>query len=80
MDGIAAVFERLQLAIDEMGRVLLAHLPELLGATALMLIGWLVAGWLRRLTRTLGARLNRLSEILVRHRQSYLVDRQVILK
>jgi len=59
MDGIAAVFERLQLTIDEMGRVLLAHLPELLGATALMLIGWLVAGWLRRLTRTLGARLNR---------------------
>ena len=59
MDGFATVLERLQLAMDELGRTLVLHLPELLGAAALILVGWLVAGWLRKLTRALGARLNR---------------------
>ncbi len=59
MDGIVAVLERLQLAIDELGRSLVLRLPELLGGAVLILVGWLVAGWLRRLTRSLGARLNR---------------------
>jgi hypothetical protein len=59
MDGIVAVFERLQLAIDELGRSLVLRLPELLGGAVLILVGWLVAGWLRKLTRSVGARLNR---------------------
>jgi hypothetical protein len=59
MDGIVAVLERLQLAIDELGRSLVLRLPELLGGAVLILVGWLVAGWLRKLTRSLGARLNR---------------------
>jgi small-conductance mechanosensitive channel len=59
MDGFATVLERLQLAMDELGRALVLRLPELLGAVALILVGWLVAGWLRKLTRALGARLNR---------------------
>jgi small-conductance mechanosensitive channel len=59
MDSIVAVLDRLRLAAAAAGRDFLAHLPDLLTAIALILVGWLVAHWLRRLTRALGAHLNR---------------------
>jgi len=51
--------ERLRLLMDQTGQALLERLPGLLGAVLLLLAGWVVAGWLRKLTRSLGARLNR---------------------
>lgn len=58
MDGIIAVLERLQGTLHEFGQGLLLRMPELLGGLALILLGWVVAGGLRKLTRSLGARLN----------------------
>jgi len=45
--------------MDQFAQALLDRLPGLLGALLLLTVGWLVAGWLRKLTRALGARLNR---------------------
>jgi small-conductance mechanosensitive channel len=59
MDEVVDVLEQLRSVATEASRAAIAHLPSLLGALALLLLGWLVAGWLRRLTRTLGTRLNR---------------------
>lgn len=70
MDGIVGVLEQLRVAFAELGRGLLMHLPELVGAVVVVLIGWVVAGWLRRLTRSLGARLNRELDRVLRHDQA----------
>ena len=59
MDGLVDVLEQLRTVAAHASRSALAHLPQLLGALVLVLIGWLVASWLRRLTRMLGLRLNR---------------------
>jgi small-conductance mechanosensitive channel len=59
MDEVVDVLEQLRNVATEATHAAIAHLPTLLGALALLLLGWLVAGWLRRLTRTLGLRLNR---------------------
>jgi len=70
MDGMVGVLEQLQLALDQLGRSLLLHLPALVGAVVVILIGWLVAGWLRKLTRSLGTRLNRELGRVLRHDQA----------
>lgn len=59
MDGFAAVLDRVRTAAADAGRSFLANLPDLLAALALLLIGWLVASLLRRLIISLGMRLNR---------------------
>ncbi len=59
MDGLIDVVDQLRTVADEISRAIIAHLPQLLGALALVLIGWLIARWLRTLTRALGLRLNR---------------------
>ena len=65
MNDTPTAIERLRLQLDPLGETLLEHLPGLLGALLLLLTGWLVAGLLRRLTRSMGARLNRqLSRVL----------------
>jgi hypothetical protein len=57
--------ERLRDLMDQFAVALLERLPGLVGALLLLLAGWIVAGWLRKLTRTLGTRLNRqLSRVL----------------
>ncbi len=59
MNDTPQALERLRHALEPLGQALLERLPGLLGALLLLLVGWFVAGWLRRLTRSLGARLNR---------------------
>jgi small-conductance mechanosensitive channel len=59
MDGITAALDGIRAAIADAGHTIVTHLPQLFGAVALILIGWLIAGWLRRLARSLAARLNR---------------------
>ena len=66
MDEVVGVVEQLRRVATEASDAAIAHLPALLGALALLLLGWLVASWLRRLTRTLGLRLNRGLDRLLR--------------
>ena len=59
MNDAPQMLERLRSMMDQFAQALLDRLPGLLGALLLLTVGWLVAGWLRKLTRALGARLNR---------------------
>ncbi len=59
MNDTSHALEQVRHLLDPLGQTLLEHLPGLLGALLLLLAGWLVAGWLRRLTRSMGARFNR---------------------
>ncbi len=59
MNDAPQMLERLRSMTDQFAQALLDRLPGLLGALLLLLVGWLVAGWLRKLTRALGTRLNR---------------------
>jgi Mechanosensitive ion channel, conserved TM helix len=65
LNDMPQTIERLRSLIDHFAVALLERLPGLVGALLLLLAGWIVAGWLRKLTRTLGTRLNRqLSRVL----------------
>ncbi len=65
MNDMPQTIERLRTLLDQFAVALLERLPGLLGALLLLLAGWIVAGWLRKLTRSLGTRLNRqLSRVL----------------
>jgi len=65
VDDMPQTIERLRTLVDQFAVALLERLPGLLGALLLLLVGWIVAGWLRKLTRSLGTRLNRqLSRVL----------------
>jgi small-conductance mechanosensitive channel len=69
MDDIIAVLERVRIAAGEGARRFVENLPDLLAAVLLLLVGWLIASWLRRLIRALGTRLNRgLDRVLRDHR------------
>ena len=59
MDGVVGVVDQLRSTALAASRATIEHLPALLGALALVLIGWFVASWLRALTRKLGLRVNR---------------------
>jgi len=59
VNDTSQALEQLRHVLDTLGQALIERLPGLLGALLLLLLGWLVAGWLRRLTRSLGARVNR---------------------
>lgn len=59
MDGLVEAVVAVRDAAAQSLQQMLEHLPSLLGALLLVLVGWLVAGWLRRLARGLGQSLNR---------------------
>ena len=59
MDSIVDLIEQLRGIGAGFSSTAIDHLPSLLAAVALLFVGWLVATWLRRLTRALGTRLNR---------------------
>jgi len=58
MDSIVELVEQLRNVGAQYSRAALNHLPAVLTAVALLVLGWLVASWLRRLTRAFGSRLN----------------------
>ncbi len=65
MNDMPQTIERLRTLADQFAVALIERLPSLLGALLLLLVGWIVAGWLRKLTRSLGIRINRqLSRVL----------------
>jgi len=58
MDGFLEAMTTLRDAATESLQRVVGQLPAFLGALLLVMTGWLVARWLRRLTRGLGERLN----------------------
>ncbi len=58
MDGFIQSLDKVRDAASEVAMSAVARLPSLLGALALVLIGWLVARLFRRLTLAASARLN----------------------
>jgi small-conductance mechanosensitive channel len=59
MSELLAAVDQLRVSIADLGHRAIVQLPALLGAVALIVVGWLVARWLRRVTRRLGEGLNR---------------------
>jgi hypothetical protein len=73
VNDMPQTIDRLRALWDQFAIALLERLPALLGASLLLLVGWIVAGWLRKLTRSLGTRLNRQLSRVLRGEQSQRV-------
>ena len=70
MDAFLAALGRLRELVSEWAAGAIGHLPSILGALALILIGWLAARLLRRWTLSASSRLNRWLDRILRTGQT----------